>query len=353
MWCVQVPSSYFVARRNGQVFITGNSGFPKSSDISKTIDKRADAEREVVGIKPGHEEFADRDTTGHLDGTGGGSEGWRRPWQDKEDADDYHKQTVPATDAAKEWDGWKTALKPATEFVVVARKPFDGATVDCVLEHGTGALNIDGCRVGTNPTGGHWSGGDEKIGDENLYSNGRSGGEHNPDGRYPSNVVFDEKAAEELDRNNEDTVSSGGVPDDGQKDDRHNFAANVQASTGGLGDNGGVSRYFYTSKASAAERTLNGRIENAHPTVKPGDLMEWLVRLVTREGQTVLDPFAGSGTTCRAAKELGREFVGIEKQTRWADVARVRCGLTPDDPSHVRSDDEQTGIEAYTDGGEP
>ena len=112
-------------------------------------------------------------------------------------------------------------------------------------------------------------------------------------------------------------------------------------------DSGGPSRYFYTSKASKAERTLDGAIDNAHPTVKPADLMEWLVTLVTAEGQTVLDPFAGSGTTLRAAKDKGRRFVGVERQAKWADVARVRVGLTPDDPSVVRGDDAQHGLEAY------
>jgi DNA modification methylase len=79
--------------------------------------------------------------------------------------------------------------------------------------------------------------------------------------------------------------------------------------------------------------------------------MEWLVKLATAEGQTVLDPFVGSGTTCAAAKDLGRQFIGIEKQSRWADVARVRVGLTPEDPSRVRSDDAQEGLEAFADGG--
>jgi DNA modification methylase len=111
---------------------------------------------------------------------------------------------------------------------------------------------------------------------------------------------------------------------------------------------GGPSRYFYTSKATKAERTLDGSIDNAHPTVKPQDLMEWLVTLVTKEGQRILDPFAGSGTTLKAAKNLNREFVGIEKQEKWADVARVRAGLTPNDPSHVRDDSNQNGLEEYS-----
>jgi len=94
-------------------------------------------------------------------------------------------------------------------------------------------------------------------------------------------------------------------------------------------------------------RAIIESIENDHPTVKPRDLMEWLIKLVTREGQVVLDPFTGSGTTCMAAKSLGREFIGIERQAKYADIARVRCGLTPNDPSVVRGDDAQHGLETY------
>jgi site-specific DNA-methyltransferase (adenine-specific) len=165
--------------------------------------------------------------------------------------------------------------------------------------------------------------------------------------------VFDEQAAEQLDR------KVGELADSTQKTSKGGYESNVYGEkedtnaggADGYASSGGPSRYFYTSKATKSERTLNGKIDNAHPTVKPQDLMEWLVRLVTREGQTVLDPFAGTGTTCAAAKALGREFVGIEQQAKWADVARVRVGLTPEDPSRVRADDDQTGLEAFADGG--
>jgi DNA modification methylase len=110
----------------------------------------------------------------------------------------------------------------------------------------------------------------------------------------------------------------------------------------------GPSKYFYTSKANKSERTLDGKIENTHPTVKPVDLMKWLVKLATAEDQIVLDPFCGSGTTCRAAKDVNRRFIGIEKKAQWTDVARVRCGLTPENPAAVRSDDDQAGIEMFT-----
>ena len=123
VWCIQVPTGAFVARRNGQVFVTGNSGFPKSLNISKVIDKAAGAKREVVGVKPGHEEFAGRKTQGHLTFSNS-SEGFDRPWMHDATARElYHMDTAPSTDAAKLWDGWGSALKPAYEIVICATKP--------------------------------------------------------------------------------------------------------------------------------------------------------------------------------------------------------------------------------------
>ena len=307
------------------------SGFPKASDVSKTIDKRADAEREVVG----HYEHPEGGERKAEPGNGMPADG-----HDK--LEEWHTPIeAPATDAARKWDGWKTGLKPATEFVVMARKPFDGATVDSVLENGTGALNIDACRVegGERPNRENTTDGDGET--PGGFQNGSAKKvEPTTEGRYPSNVIFDEVAAEQLDEevgkrpSGDDVTSSNGRMFDTGRDTAYQ-------------DGDGPSRYFYTSKASRSERTNGGAIENDHPTVKPRDLMEWLIKLVTREGQIVLDPFAGSGTTCMAAKGLGREFVGIERQEKWADVARVRCGLTPDDPSVVRGDDDQNGLEDF------
>lgn len=263
----------------------------------------------------------------------------------------------PDPETYKHHSGSKTTLKPATEYVVMARKPLVGTVAENVQKHGTGALNIDDCRVEADE-GGDREG--EATAEKRYAEDGGTNFAAKPGprggsskGRYPSNVVFDETAAGRLDREvgelssgelkGEYKGTDGDDPVYGEYGyDQKNFEAN----------SGGPSRYFYTSKATKAERTLDGRIENAHPTVKPQDLMEWLVKLVTRAGQVVLDPFAGTGTTCMAAKELGREFIGIEKQPRWADVARVRCNLTPDDPGHVRgADDAQTGLEAFADGG--
>ena len=161
------------------------SGFPKASDISKTIDKRADAEREVVGkyIQPNGIERSDESHGDTVTSVANG------------DFDRNLAIEAPATDAAKKWDGWKTGLKPSTEFVVMARKPYDGATVDSVLEHGTGALNIDGCRIGSAADTERPEGKSELYGE---YDNHETTGGH-AEGRYPANLMFDEVAAEQLD----------------------------------------------------------------------------------------------------------------------------------------------------------
>ena len=384
------------------------SGFPKASDVSKVIDKRGGAPPELtnkistalkearesrgVSITDADELFCDGTT--YYSWFEGRPAGTRLPpdeifadiadeWPELKEyeqevqqadrevietrtddgdrtveilsGDGEYDVTAPATDAAKKWDGWKTGLKPATEFIVMARKPFEGATVDSVLENGTGALNIGACRVGMDSSedldrsgGTRTSRAGDKRSDagQGVYKDERT--ERDPNkGRYPANVVFDETAADALDTRNGVTVSTGGgeAGDPNLYGEYNGIDSNEDP---GYGDKGGPSRYFYTSKASRSERTNGGAIENDHPTVKPRDLMEWLVKLVTREGQVVLDPFAGSGTTCLAAKGLGREFVGIERQAKYADVARVRCGLTPDDPSSVRADDV-VGLEAFAD----
>jgi site-specific DNA-methyltransferase (adenine-specific) len=312
------------------------SGFPKASDVSKTIDKRADAERELgpERVNPDGGKYSDRNP--ELNSTDYGDK-----------SVDTH-ETIPATEQAKEWDGWKTGLKPATEYVVMARKPFDGATVDCVLEHGTGALNIDGTRIetaGERPElDGHRKTGAKNWGDGTISGGSKATGT-TTEGRYPANVVFDETEAERLDRKVGE-LDAGAHTTVQENNDANCYGDQVRDAPGHRTetDSGGPSRYFYTSKASKAERTEDGSIDNSHPTVKPQDLMEWLVKMVTRRDQIVLDPFAGSGTTCRAAKDLSRKFVGVERQPKWADVARARCGLDAEDPSNVRVNDDQTGI---------
>ena len=320
------------------------SGFPKASDVSKTIDKRADAEREVVGQTEKAKQVSDESRAA----TAGKSQSGETV---------HAPKSEPATDAAKKWDGWKTGLKPATEFVVMARKPYDGATVDSVLENGTGALNIDACRITTDddlsggattdkPRESDLSGDNRTDAGKGMFSEGSNPDIEPAEGRYPANVVFDEAAADALDREVGELAGCARTPQTGTGRNTSDAPTRNDPDERIELESGGPSRYFYTSKASRSERTEGGAIQNDHPTVKPIDLMEWLIKLVTREGQVVLDPFAGSGTTCKAAKALNREFVGIERQAKWADVARVRCGLSPDDPSVVR-EDGQGGLDEW------
>ncbi|AFH23116.1 hypothetical protein OSG_eHPE5_00010 [environmental Halophage eHP-E5] len=321
------------------------SGFPKALDVSKAIDKQADADREVIGYT---EDTFSGDHERHA--------------QDKGEYPDRPITPEPATEQAEQWDGFKSALKPATEFVCVARSPLAEDTIaENVVAHGTGALNIDATRIDHN--GDDLSGGgadawdkmsegyqrpymkdDEKM-EQVQKEVEQKVRKAEQEGRYPSNVVFDARQADVLDDEVGETEP--------RKDPGHResgFFGNADKQENGEwveGDSGGPSRYFYTSKASKAERTLDGKIDNAHPTVKPIDLMEWLVSLATAKEQIVLDPFAGSGTTCKAAKNKTRQFIGIEQQEKWADVARVRSGLPPDDHSHIRADDEQHGLEQF------
>jgi hypothetical protein len=284
---------------------------------------------------------ANREGTGEIKRSGIGQAFGEDGW---ESGTDEVEITAPATSEAEEWDGFKTALKPATEYVVVARAPLgEGTVAENVMEWGTGALNIDGCRIGLNgednPTGSGKAPEDSEFG-EHEFGNGGEGYETPDKGRYPANVAFDEAAARELNR--QSGVSKGG-DFTGLSESELYGDKNHESRVGeGYDDEGAASRFFYTSKASKSERNLGlpDDEDNEHPTVKPIDLMRWLVQLVTAEGQVVVDPFAGSGTTLLAADFLGREWVGIEKDEEHAELARRR--INNYDASEVKEwiDDE-------------
>lgn len=217
-----------------------------------------------------------------------------------------------------EWQGWGTALKPANEPIVLARKQLIGTVAENVQTFGTGALNIDASRIGTsadmNP-----SDFDDTKRKSPKFSGKFNGGEVGefrnrtgevPNGRWPANVLFDEEAAAVLDEQSGILKSGSLAP--GHK--RGNGTGNSLT--------GGASRFFYVAKASKRERGDG----NHHPTVKPIKLMEYLVRLITPPGGTVLDPFMGSGTTGIAAKNLGFGFVGIELNEGYFKIAKSRLG---------------------------
>jgi len=223
-----------------------------------------------------------------------------------------------------EWQGWGTALKPAWEPCVVARKPLAGTVAENVQQHGTGALNVDGCRIA----------GDVPQVTQGVNSNGSGyrvatvAQESNPHaaGRWPANVAFDEQAAAMLDAQRGERASSPfrSASSIGAKAERQNVSFAEQDYSGrGYTDNGGASRFFYTAKASRADRSTNGA-NNTHPTVKPTELMRWLVRMVTPPGGVVLDPFAGSGSTLVAARAEGVRCIGIEREDEYAQIIAAR-----------------------------
>ncbi|WP_306357428.1 MULTISPECIES: site-specific DNA-methyltransferase [unclassified Nocardia] len=299
--------------RDSLMWIYG-SGFPKSLDVSAAIDKAAGAEREVLAsgqpvkrMIPG----ADQGRTGS--------------WI-KDDGREYIPiATAAATEAAQKWEGWGTALKPAFEPIVLARKPIRGTVAQNVVEHGTGALNIDGCRVGNRERQSERSAGTPVSGNSSMrgHNTARVPGPVVV-GRWPANVVLDEAAAAELDR---------------QSGDRPPGVAPAMRSGLGYGgsqrgtagervtyDEGGASKFFpvfkYTAKADASERPEVNGIR--HPTVKPLELMRWLVRLVTPPGGLVLDPFAGSGTTAEACIHEHLRCIAIEREPDYLPLIRAR-----------------------------
>ncbi len=223
------------------------------------------------------------------------------------------------------WDGWGTALKPAFEPAVLARKPLEGTVVGNVTEHGTGALNIDGCRIGTDsrfnpPT--------RKQATPSLGSFAMCSGQGSTvEGRWPANVILDSVAAGMLDEAVGERPS--GSRRAGARKGLGYHGADGDGGPAIEGSTGGPSRFFYTAKASRSERV------NHHPTVKPVALMRWLVRLVTPPGGIVLDPFAGSGTTGEAAINEGHRAILIERDAEYLDGIRTRL-VTSHDKTEVK-----------------
>lgn len=298
-----------------QIMWLYGSGMPKSHDVSKAIDKAAGAKREVVGtVRAG---IARRTRNG---GEIVGS-----------DCNEEEKQspiTIPSTEAAKQWEGWGTALKPAHEPIVLARKPFEGTVAQNVLEYGTGGINIDDCRVEA-----HGRPLREKLADlpsNGIYGEGlnssRAVGETDV-GRWPANVIHD---------GSEEVLAT--FPDaKGQQGDLKGHNKTRQSPNGIFGemapakdhlkrgDSGTAARFFYSAKASKKERA-----ESKHPTVKPISLMEYLCRLITPPGGHILDPFAGTGSTGVAALNEGFEITLIEKEKEYFDdIKRKLQKLVP------------------------
>jgi len=328
-----------------QIMWVYGSGFPKSLNIGKAIDKAAGAEREVIGQKlharKGVASAEERSVIG------AGAFGEAR----------MGDVTAPATDEAKEWDGWGTALKPAHEPIVLARKPLDGTVANNVLTHGVGGINIDGCRVASDD-------GFEKAWDKPVSTNiSAKGGkyiseglQHTVDissnkpvgGRFPANFIHD--GSHEVLELFPD--SKGGAYPAKRGQAVNTAFASGQETEGGfraMGDSGSAARFFYCAKASKKDRnegldefplvkggSMNGAETrpdrptnhpiraNHHPTVKPTDLMRYLCRLVTPPNGTILDPFTGSGSTGKAAVLEGFNFIGVEQSDEYLAIAKAR-----------------------------
>ena len=310
-----------------QIMWIYGSGFPKSLDIGKGVDKKQGNERVTVGertrnVKPFDDDngWNSNNTTGNHIYTKGNSE----------------------------WEGWGTALKPAHEPIVMARKPLEGTVVDNVLEHGVGGINIDECRVGKEILEEQIAGRSNKIGTferKNMITPKR-------EGRFPANVMHDgSDVVNDIFPNSKGSSGNGNA----KVGETSKGAIPLRRGEAPLyNDEGSASRYFYCPKTSKSERN-QGLIEfddkqyshdgrkksienpyqrnksiskNSHPTVKPVELMKYLCRLVTPKGGTVLDPFMGSGSTGMAAKDEGFDFIGIEKEKEYFEISEQRIKTT-------------------------
>lgn len=336
------------------------SGFPKSLDVSKAIDKAAGAEREVVGLKSNYHSEGKRAGSGlNQHGVIDGS--FSNP-------DQAAQITAPATEPARQWQGWGTALKPALEPITVARKPLVGTVAANVLEHGTGALNIDGCRVDMSDADAAYIG--ERIGGFNatksIGGNGAYSGGETMDrvamydaskGRWPANLIHDgsDEVIEDFPYS-----KSGSMKANTTRADQTTTNSVCYGVYGGnatdkeiIASEGSAARFFYSAKASKSDRnegcenliakkySHDGREtpnetayqrnnsvgQNFHPTVKPTTLMQYLCRLVTPPNGIVLDPFMGSGSTGKAAMLEGFRFIGIERDESYMEIAEARINF--------------------------
>jgi site-specific DNA-methyltransferase (adenine-specific) len=318
-----------------QILWLYGSGMPKSLNVSKAIDKAAGAEREVVGVA--------------------GRSGSSRSCMAGDFTGGEYMETAPATDAARQWDGWGTALKPAHEPACLARKPFPGTVAANMIEWGTGGINIDACRVpvtdavyAKNCSGDRGHGGTRGAGEKGA-TDIRTGGGSAAQGRWPANLCHDgsdevvslfpaDAGAASPVRGDEPSGVTNGIYGD--------FAGRVPGQF--HGDTGSAARFFYCSKASRKDRNdglessntpvvskgatmrdcetvdWSARNGNDHPTVKPTPLMEWLVKLVTCPGGVVLDPFMGSGSTGRGARLGGFRFIGFDLSGHYVDISGRR-----------------------------
>jgi site-specific DNA-methyltransferase (adenine-specific) len=340
-----------------QIMWVYGSGFPKSHNIGKSVDKIQGNDREVVGVQK-------------LQGTAATLKGKanRENWYDQGEGGTFTPE-VNVTKGNSDWEGWGTALKPAHEPIVMARKPITEKSIaENVLKHGTGGINIDGSRIGseTRTTPIHSDDVKEDTTMFGLHKTIQHHREETTEGRFPANIIFDEEAGELLDQQSgikqynkgrEEGNYKGGHRKEYVGTENNEIVNKVEGKF--FNDKGGASRFFYCPKAAKKdrneglddfekktsawmspdsrtdkenyERTSPGMERfkpepraNNHPTVKPTDLMRYLINLVTPPNGTTLDPFMGSGSTGKAAVRCGVNFIGIEKEQEYMDIASAR-----------------------------
>ena len=292
------------------------SGFPKSLNVAKAIESGSGRPEDIRRMQMGGDyKPSCRGRVNYDHGAGSAMDAGVAEWQ-------------PDSEAARQWSGWGTALKPALEPITVARKPLVGTVAANVLAHGTGALNIDGCRVDAT--------GDAQLAEKyasvqnagrrenNVYgsdSRDRAGAAPHQAGRFPANLIHD--GSDEVLAGFPQSSAKNGVTQGEGKGGIWSESTGKRAGPT-HGDAGSAARFFYCAKASKKDRGEG----NAHPTVKPTELMRYLCRLVTPPCGTVLDPFMGSGSTGKAALLEGFAFIGAEREQESFDTAAARIGFT-------------------------
>ena len=337
-----------------QIMWIYGSGFPKSHDVGKNIEKikvGGKANLTQVGTKKGLVATNHNDKAKTTNPSGFSYRTNQKGYSEVATDRTQVNGEIPVYEITNDYKGWGTALKPAHEPIVMARKPFKGTVAQNVLEWGTGGINIDGCRVGDIIQDTSKNRRDASVHKTTIYQSGlkNDGNGETTQGRFPANIIFDEEAGKILDEQSGTSKSLGGTG-------KITLDSSVNLGGGNnyfnYGDTGGASRFFYCPKASkkdrndgcdeleektvniaaatrpakgeeyASERVISSK--NHHPTVKPTDLMAYLVRMVTPKGGTVLDPFMGSGSTGKASVREGFNFVGIEREDEYMEIARTR-----------------------------
>jgi site-specific DNA-methyltransferase (adenine-specific) len=328
-------------------------GFPKSMNIGVELDKRNGVESEVVGV-----------------GKSGGGETHTRTMKNELQNGGYSfggEYTVKK--ATNKWAGWGTQLKPAYEPILVAKKPVENSILDNIEKYGVGGINIDECRIPLEDNY-EFKTTNRKSRSENAVFNDKNNGfdsskltsaSANPEGRFPANVIltYSDEDKDEVCSGFPYTKSTGGSGTASKTSTFKNtynggWGHNKEcANLGGLGDEGSAARYFYCAKATNKDRDegLEGLINthNVHPTVKPLELMKYLIRLVTPKGGTVLDPFMGSGTTGKAViyenkeRDADYKFVGVELSEEYCTIANARISYA-NDVQIVQTIDENDNV---------